>query len=89
MWAYGRKTASQLYVASVALSEFLHLSYVSDEMGWSIGLPLQIIQVNNAAAIAFRGGRPRSRLRVVTWSSADSLARYEQTKGQVWIDLID
>jgi hypothetical protein len=26
----------------VALSEFLHLSYISDEMGWSIDLPLEI-----------------------------------------------
>ena len=37
---------------SVALSEFLHLSYVSDEMGWSINLPMEI-HVDNAAAIAF------------------------------------
>ena len=34
--------ASEIYAASVALSEFLHPSYVSDEMGWTIGLPLEI-----------------------------------------------
>ena len=44
--------ASEIYAASVALSEFLHLSYVSDEMGWSIDLPLEI-QVGSAAAIAW------------------------------------
>ena len=30
--------ASEIYAASVALSEFLPLSYVSDETGWSIDL---------------------------------------------------
>ena len=55
--------ASEIYAASVALSEFLHLSYVSDEMGWSIGLPLEI-QVDNVAAIAFSNGNTRrSKLR--------------------------
>ena len=55
--------ASEIYAASVALSEFLHLSYVSDEMGWSMDLPLEI-QVDNAAAIAFGGGSTRrSKLR--------------------------
>ena len=53
----------EIYAASVALSEFLHLSYVSDEMGWSIDLPLEI-RVDNAAAIAFSGGNTRrSKLR--------------------------
>ena len=48
---------------SVALSEFLHLSYVSDEMGWSINLPVEI-HVDNAAAIAFSNGNTRrSKLR--------------------------
>ena len=47
----------------MALSEFLHLSYVSDEMGWSIDLPLEI-RVDNAAAVAFSGGNTRrSKLR--------------------------
>jgi hypothetical protein len=51
---------SEIYAA---LSEFLHLSYVSDEMGWSIDLPLEI-RVGNAAAIAFSGGNThRSKLR--------------------------
>ena len=55
--------ASEIYAVSVALSEFLHLSYVSDEMGWSIDLPLEI-RVDNAAAIAFSGGNTRrSKLR--------------------------
>ena len=55
--------ASEIYAASVALSEFLHLSYVSEEMGWSIDLPLEI-QVDNAAAVAFGGGNcRRSKLR--------------------------
>jgi len=55
--------ASEIYAASVALSEFLHLSYVSDEMGWPMELPMEI-QVDNAAAIAFGGGNTRrSKLR--------------------------
>ena len=53
---------SEIYAVSVVLSEFLHLSYVSDEMGWSINLLLEI-QVDNAAAIAFSGGNTcRSKL---------------------------
>ena len=63
--ACGRLECSvgEIYAVSVALSEFLHLSYVSDEMGWSIDLPLEI-QVDNAAAIAFSGGNTRrSKLR--------------------------
>ena len=56
-------SAAEIYAASVALSEFFHRSYVSDEMGWSIGLPLEI-QVDNAAAIAFSNGNTRrSKLR--------------------------
>ena len=46
--------ASEIYAVSVALSEFLHLSHVSDEMGWSIDLLLEI-RVDNAAATAFSG----------------------------------
>ena len=42
--------ASEIYAASVALSEFLHLSYVLDELGWSINLLLEI-RVDNAAAM--------------------------------------
>jgi hypothetical protein len=63
LYADVSSVASEIYAASVALSEFLHLSYVSDEMGWSIDLPLEI-RVDNAAAIAFSGGNTRrSKLR--------------------------
>ena len=41
--------ALEIYAASVALSEFLHLSYVSDEMGWCINLPVEI-HVDNAGS---------------------------------------
>ena len=55
--------ASEIYAVSVALSEFLHMSYVSDEMGGSIDLPLEV-RVDNAAAVAFIGGNTRrSKLR--------------------------
>ena len=50
--------ASEIYAASVALSEVLHLSYVASEMGINMPMPLAI-HVDNAAAIAFSKGQVR------------------------------
>ena len=50
--------AAEIYAASVALSEVLHLSYVCDEMGDPMSIPL-VLQVDNAAAVAFAKGRVR------------------------------
>ena len=50
--------AAEIYAASVALSEVLHLSYICDEIGDPMELPVRI-QVDNAAAIAFASDRVR------------------------------
>ena len=50
--------AAEIYAASVALSEVLHLSYICDEIGDPMDLPVRI-QVDNAAAIAFASDRVR------------------------------
>ena len=50
--------AAEIYAASVALNEILHLSYIADEMGMPMELPLQL-HVNNSMAIAFSKGRVR------------------------------
>ena len=50
--------AAEVYAASVTLSETLHLSYVTEEMGLDMPKPLSIL-VDNAAAIAFSKGQVR------------------------------
>ena len=50
--------AAEIYAASVALSEILHLSYVHSEMGEEFDLPINI-EVDNATAIAFSQGTAR------------------------------
>ena len=50
--------AAEIYAASVALTEVLHLSYIVEEMGDSMGLPLEI-KVDNTTAIAFSKGNVR------------------------------
>ena len=50
--------AAEIYAASVALSEVLHLSYICDEIGDPMELPVRIL-VDNAAAIAFASDRVR------------------------------
>ena len=50
--------AAEIYAASVALSEVLHMSYVASELGIEMKLPLAI-HVDNAAAIAFSKGHVR------------------------------
>ena len=50
--------AVEIYAASVALSEILHLSYVHSEMGEEFDLPINI-EVDNATAIAFSQGTAR------------------------------
>ena len=50
--------AAEIYAASVALNEILHLSYIVDEMGSPMGKPI-VIRIDNTAAIAFANGRVR------------------------------
>ena len=50
--------AAEIYAASVALNEILHLSYIADEMGMQMDMPLQL-DVDNSTAIAFSKGRVR------------------------------
>ena len=50
--------AAEIYAASVALNEVLHLSYIVDEMGSPMGKPI-VIRIDNTAAMAFANGRVR------------------------------
>ena len=50
--------AAEIYAASVALTEVMHLSYIVDEMGEPMELPLQLL-VDNTTAIAFSKGNVR------------------------------
>ena len=50
--------AAEIYAASVALSETLHMSYIMSELGMQMHMPLKIM-VDNAAAIAFSKGHVR------------------------------
>ena len=50
--------AAELFAASVATNEVLHLSYMMDEMGDPMELPFKLF-VDNTAAIAFSRGRVR------------------------------
>ena len=50
--------AAEIYAASVALTEVLHLPYIVEEMGESMELPLQLL-VDNTTAIAFSKGNVR------------------------------
>ena len=55
--------AAEIYAASIALNECLHLSYVVEEMGNPLKLPLNI-EVDNTTAIAFSKDRiNRSKLK--------------------------
>ena len=44
--------AAEIFAASVALNEFLHLGYVSDELGMSFPRPIEL-EVDNQTAIMF------------------------------------
>ena len=55
--------AAEIFAASVALNEFLHLAYVTDEMGFDFPRPI-LLQVDNSTAIHFsKGSTRRSKLR--------------------------
>ena len=47
--------AAEVYAASVALNQFLHLLYVPDEMGFEFPIPLTL-EVDNQTAIHFSKG---------------------------------
>ena len=54
--------AAEVYAASIALAEFLHLSYINDEMGYGT-IPI-VIGVDNSTAIAFsENSTKRSKMR--------------------------
>ena len=50
--------AAEIYAASVALTEVMHLAYIVEEMGGSMPLPYDL-RVNNTTAIAFSKGNVR------------------------------
>ena len=74
--------AAEIYAASIALNECLYLSYMVDEMGQPMDLPIDI-QVDNTTAIAFSKDRiNRSKLKHIdcrqAWVEAlrdDSICR--------------
>ena len=76
--------AAKVYAASVALSELLHLSYVTDEMGLPFLKPVKL-EVDNTTAVDFsKGSTRRSKLRHIdarqAWVEAmrdDSLVTLE------------
>ena len=54
--------AAEVYAASVALAEFLHLTFVLEEMGLGCVSPIKL-EVDNSTAIAFAEGGKRSKMR--------------------------
>ena len=55
--------AAEIFAASIALNEFLHLAYVTAEMGFDFPQPIEL-QVDNSTAIHFsKGSTRRSKLR--------------------------
>ena len=50
--------AAEIYAASVGLNEMLHLSYVTDEMGFGYPTPIELC-INNSTAVAFSQGQTR------------------------------
>ena len=70
----------------MALNEFLHLSYISEEMGIKLAIPI-ILEVDNQTAIHFSKGRtPRSKLKHIdarqAWVEA---LRNENIVKLVWV----
>ena len=64
--------AAEIFAASVALGEFMHLSYINDEMGFGPISPLHI-GVDNSTAIAFsENSNKRSELRNFVTSTVAS-----------------
>ena len=55
--------ASETYAASIALNKFLHLAYITDELGLEMPAPIHL-ECDNATAILFsKGTTRRSKLR--------------------------
>ena len=55
--------AAEIYASSIALAEFLHITYVNEEVGFGKIKPINIL-VDNSAAIAFaKCATKRSKLR--------------------------
>ena len=71
--------AAEIYAASVALNEILHLAYISDELGYEFPCPFPL-EVDNASAIAFsKGMTKRSKLRHIDVCQAWVEALRDQT----------
>ena len=71
--------AAEIYAASVALNEILHLAYISDELGYEFPCPIPL-EVDNASAIAFsKGMTKRSKLRHIDARQAWVEALRDQT----------
>ena len=76
--------AAEIYAASIALTEVMHLSYLIDEMGAKMDLPF-VIRVDNTTAIAFSKGNVRrsklkhidARQQWVEWLRNKQLCRLE------------
>ena len=57
--------AAKIYASSIALAEFLHITYVNEEMGFGKIKPINIL-VDNSTAIAFaKCASKRSKLRPI------------------------
>ena len=50
--------AAEIYAASVALTEIMHLAYIIEEMGDQVVYPLDL-RVDNTTCIAFSKGNVR------------------------------
>ena len=82
--------AVEIYAASVALSEIMHLSYIVSEMGSEIKLPFDL-RVDNTTAISFADGNVRRsklkhidvRQQWVEWLRDKGLVKLSHVKSSV------
>ena len=58
LYADVSSAAAEIYAVSIALNEFLHLAYITDELGYSFLIPIHL-EVDNATAILFSQGAAR------------------------------
>ena len=55
LYADVSSAAAEIYALSIALNKFLHLAYITDELGYSFLIPIPL-EVDNATAILFSQG---------------------------------
>ena len=76
--------AAEIYAASVALNEMLHLAYISDKLGYEFPCPIPL-EVDNASAIAFsKGMTKRSKL----WHIDARQAWVEALRDETIVELV-